>query len=1638
MLKFLKIFILPLVGISAVSCGDSNQSPDDKVAFSNTNINQLDVSEKKFPSIFSRNIQTETPQLARKFSATANIISPTTDFTKITNSDWTTTFSHLASDISGNFYTRFNLTTEVSNTEPLTDIYLSFSNSDIALKVCSPCVSPYDYTVTGVNPLDFQLSDGALTLELWGQAENDDESTIRLLGSQTFNWNKQNITLASEYKNNKISLTWTQPTDAHTRYNIYLENLVSGNKNQRLSYVGNAFETDYDLADGALSIQVTGIDAHGESAFSNIINLNNTAPVATTDTFEAIEDTNLTNQNILANDFDIDQHSLTVATQSIGTFSTDKNGQISIDISGNITYLAAQNFNGIDSFSYTLVDQLGLESQGLINFIVSNVNDAPITLNDLITLDTDSIFISYADLFSNDLDLENSPLTIASFSAPLNGSLTPTTGGFNYQTNTGFVGIDTFTYSAKDADGALSNTSQVFLKVGSTDNTLLAVDDNFTLNEDSFIQANLIANDLFESDIAIEINFIQAVSHGVLILGDNGSITYTPNANFTGSDSFVYQIEQGGQTAQALVKLSVNNINDAPQTIADVYTVDSGNILVVNSMLGVLANDTDLESTSLTAQLGSKTPSSGSLDFSQDGSFTYQASSDFVGTIVFSYLAQDQDGAETEQDVMINVLAANKVPVANNSTQTIDEDFVLTAPFTALASDPESSPLTFKISVQPTNGSVEITDSAIIYTPNANFNGQDSYSFIANDGKDDSNEAKITILVNSVNDSPVKVSDVPLEVSEGAILNIPDLTQIINDPDQDTLVFSHIQNDITLGTVELIDNQVNYTPPSSLSVDTVDSFTIAANDNLGGLVSFTFNVNVKAVNDKPQIQDAEFNITEDTSLVITLDDISSDEETSSSELIYKVESVSSGHPIDEITLISGNTLTYTPKLNDTQGDILNLSVNDGEFTVTANITININPVNDAPVTQDASFNIIATDQVKIDLSEYVTDVDSDSFSFQIVDNGRTEGEIGTASLSGNILTYNASAITDNQTDSIVFIALDDNQLPSNQSSLVINVAPETLPRLISSSSLALENASKVILDGDFAYVASNQFISVYNISDKTAPQHIIDYQAKNEILDLEIGTNLLFLALGTHGVEILDITTPSQVNLKQAFGTEGKALDIAMQGEVMYLAVDDAGLAIYYIGKASETPVKLDSSSLFANFNQVYSVSYNLKYLVLATGSELIIIDQNDLLNTDNSLKYSNYQVPSGTTSISLYDDKLHYSCSACGYVILDISQSNINQITQLSSTTSVSTNQIYQTLDKSFLIDVMNNNSVKITDLSSLQITPVDLNINEVTGISADTSYIYTVSKQTGQFNIIKYRNLDKVIIPDTSDMTDGTTGFESQFNMSYTNWLDNNKLTQGALFNIAAIVNFNNLVSNTAMPVKVDFKINDESVYTDSNWPYHAVLTAPVSASMNMLISVEYKGFTHNYSLPNITLEVDSDSDGINDLAETQIYSSNTELIDSDADGLSDTIERLIKTSINAPDTDSDDINDGDEYLAGTDPKNDDTTAASLTGTSPSDNQFEVCELTNIFVNYNEAVKVADIANNLIKVTDSQLNAVTGTLEQSTDKMSFTFTPSSSLMQNESYTVSVSAVKDLAGNQTPGFNLGFTTTASISSACL
>jgi len=273
--------------------------------------------------------------------------------------------------------------------------------------------------------------------------------------------------------------------------------------------------------------------------------------------------------------------------------------------------------------------------------IVPTVNRAPVAVNDAATT-TQGAPVNI-DVLANDSDPDgNLPLTVANLTTPAHGTAAP--GPNNTVTYTpagGFFGSDSFTYQAQDSLGAFSNVATVTVTVQASNQPPVAVNDAATTGVGSAVNIAVLANDSDpDNNLPLTVANLTPPANGTTAPGPNNTVTYTPNAGFSGSDSFTYQAQDslGALSNVAAVTVTVNR---PPVAVNDSATTRVG----TSVNIAVLANDSDPDNNLPLTVANLSTPANGTAVLQANNTVTYTPNIGFSGSDSFTYQARDSIGA---------------------------------------------------------------------------------------------------------------------------------------------------------------------------------------------------------------------------------------------------------------------------------------------------------------------------------------------------------------------------------------------------------------------------------------------------------------------------------------------------------------------------------------------------------------------------------------------------------------------------------------------------------------------------------------------------------------------------------------------------------------------------------------------------------------------------------------------------------------------------------------------------------------------------------------------------------------------------------------------------------------------------------
>ncbi|NNL42149.1 MAG: tandem-95 repeat protein, partial [Desulfobacterales bacterium] len=301
----------------------------------------------------------------------------------------------------------------------------------------------------------------------------------------------------------------------------------------------------------------------------------------------------------------------------------------------------------------------------------------------------------------------------------------------------------TYTITATGRGGKATANATVTLE----NSAPVAYDQTVTLNEDETASIALTASDA--NGDALTYQVVTQPSHGTLT-GSAPNLTYTPSHNYNGSDTFTFRVNDGNlDSNMATINLSIQPVNDSPIAVND---TDNTNEDTPITDIDVLANDTDPDGDTRSIDDFTQ-PDHGTAGSDGNGLLTYTPDPNYNGTDSFTYTISDGNGGTATATVTITIDPVNDAPTANSQTVTLNEDD--TASITLTAIDPDGDALTYRVVTGPSHGALDGQSPNLIYTPADNYNGDDTFTFMVNDGAFDSDVATVAMTINPVNDAPV-------------------------------------------------------------------------------------------------------------------------------------------------------------------------------------------------------------------------------------------------------------------------------------------------------------------------------------------------------------------------------------------------------------------------------------------------------------------------------------------------------------------------------------------------------------------------------------------------------------------------------------------------------------------------------------------------------------------------------------------------------------------------------------------------------------------------------------------------------------------------------------------------------------------
>ncbi|HFD3976337.1 TPA: tandem-95 repeat protein, partial [Vibrio parahaemolyticus] len=693
-------------------------------------------------------------------------------------------------------------------------------------------------------------------------------------------------------------------------------------------------------------------------------------------------------------------------------------------------------------------------------------------------------------------------------------------------------------------------------------------------------------------------NLIIDKGNGTLVDNGDGTWTFTPQIDDDTEVSFTFDIiDDEDLVVSGSANLDILPINDAPNAENDVITTEEDTAVTID----VLVNDSDVEGDVLSIQSASVPSEQGSVDI-VDGKLVFTPAENFNGEATITYIVTDGDLTD-EAKVTVTVTPVNDSPVAVDDTVSTQEDTVVTIDVLPNDSDVDGDKLSIQsASVPEAQGKVEIVEGKLVFTPAENFNGDAEITYTVTDGQL-TDEAKVTVTVNPVNDAPTIKVDAVESITEDAVSTdtvVATLTVRDTDTSEDQLTVSLENN--SNGYFVLVGDEVKLT---QAGVDAVNNdelnlkdLTISASvsDGVNPTASDSDSLIVNRVNDAPTIKvDAVESITEDAvstdTVVATL--TVRDTDTPEDQLTVSLENNSNGYFV-----LVGNEVKLTQAgVDAVNNDELNLK----DLTISASVSDGVNPtandsdslivnrVNDAPVAKDDTAITDEDTPVTIDVLPNDTDADGDKLS---VESASVPKEQGMVEVVNGKLVFTPAENFNGHAE-ITYTVTDGELTDEAKVSVTVNPVNDAPTIKVDAVESITENA-----------VSTDTVVATLTVRDTDTPEDQLT-------VSLENNSNGYFVLVG------------DEVKLTQAGVDAVNNDELNLKDLTISASVSDG-----------VNPTANDSDSLIVNrVNDAPTVENAIANQVLSEDFDTYTIDLNEVFkDTDSSLEFS----VSGNNSIQI------------------------------------------------------------------------------------------------------------------------------------------------------------------------------------------------------------------------------------------------------------------------------------------------------------------------------------------------------------------------------------------------------------------
>jgi hypothetical protein len=499
-------------------------------------------------------------------------------------------------------------------------------------------------------------------------------------------------------------------------------------------------------------------------------------------------------------------------------------GSVVFNDDGSWTYTAEVTYAGADLLTYQVSDGESLSTPVTMFVTVLPANTAPIAHDAAVQVREDGTLV--IDLTAFGSDAENDTLIATITAQATHGTLIEASDGtWIYTPEANYFGTDDVSFIL--SDGRLISTEAILsITIVAVNDAPTLMDQTATLDEDGSITIDPLASATDIDGDTLVATVVAGPTHGTLTVTADGSVNYRPDAEYFGSDSYTYRINDGQADSNiATVNLTVNPVNDAPVARDGAVTLDED----ASVILDLRSFGLDIDSPDIEVQIVNG-PAHGSLTMNSDGTYAYEPVANYNGSDTVQFQLSDGELSSNIATLHLTIVTVNDAPTLGDQTFTLTEDGSAMIDPLESAIDIDGDMLTSTIVAGPTHGTLMVNaDGSFTYRPDANYFGSDSYTYRVSDGQADSNIATVNLTITPVNDAPTAADSQVIGTEDTAlVLRRSDFA--VSDVDNDALT-------ITLTALPVDGILENKTNGLWVNAAIGDRFTQAELD--GGTLRFT-------------------------------------------------------------------------------------------------------------------------------------------------------------------------------------------------------------------------------------------------------------------------------------------------------------------------------------------------------------------------------------------------------------------------------------------------------------------------------------------------------------------------------------------------------------------------------------------------------------------------------------------------------------------------------------------------------------------------------------------------------------------------------------------------------------------------------